>query len=461
MKHIPIFLDIKGKPVLVVGGGLIAARRTEFASRAGGDVLVVAPTLSSDFENCCDYRHEARDFEPSDLDGVHLVFVADQEEAQNATISQLAQERKIPINVADRLELCSFIMPSIVDRSPIIIATSTGGESPILSRLLKARLETMIPAAFGRLAEFAARWRDAAKTRIADPVRRRRFWEDLADGPIAEHVFAGQETEATNLVNKTLDAIDHDDGTADVGEVYLVGSGPGDPDLLSFRALRLMQRADVVLYDRLVPEAILERIRRDAERIFVGKQRGDHVLPQEEISKALVDHALQGKRVLRLKGGDPFTFERGGEEIEMLANHGIPFQVVPGVTAASGCSAYSGIPLTHRDHAQACVFVTGHTKDGQLNLNWQTLTPENQTVVVYMGLNALPDLVGKLMEHGAPADRPAAVIDKGTREDQRVVTGTLGTLAENAAAADLEGPAIIIVGGVVTLHDKLSWYADD
>jgi len=461
MKHIPIFLDIKGKPVLVVGGGLIAARRTDFASRAGGDVVVVSPSLSSDFDNCCDYRHEARAFEPSDLDGVHLVFVAGDDEAQNAEISRLAQERTIPVNVADRLELCSFIMPSIVDRSPVVVAASTGGESPILSRLLKAKLETMIPAAFGRLAEFAARWRDAAKTRIADPVRRRRFWEDLADGPIAEYMLTGQEAEATKLVEKTLDTIDHDGGIADVGEVYLVGSGPGDPDLLSFRALRLMQRADVALYDRLVPEAILERIRRDAERIFVGKQRGDHVLPQEEISKALVDHALQGKRVLRLKGGDPFTFGRGGEEIEMLANHGIPFQVVPGVTAASGCAAYSGIPLTHRDHAQACVFVTGHTKDGQLNLNWQTLTPENQTVVVYMGLNALPDLVGKLMEHGAPADRPAAVIDKGTREDQRVVTGTLGTLAEKADAADLEGPAIIIVGGVVTLHDKLSWYADD
>jgi len=461
MKHIPIFLDIKGKPVLVVGGGLIAARRTEFASRAGGDVLVVSPSLSLDFENCCDYRHEARVFEPSDLDGVHLAFVAGDDEEQNARISRLAQERNIPVNVADRLALCSFIMPSIVDRSPVVVAASTGGESPILARLLKAKLETMIPAAFGRLAEFASRWRDAAKTRIADPVRRRRFWEDLADGPIAEYMLTGQEAEATKLVEETLDAIDQDGGIADVGEVYLVGSGPGDPDLLSFRALRLMQRADVALYDRLVPEAILERIRRDAERIFVGKQRGDHVLPQEEISKALVDHALQGKRVLRLKGGDPFTFGRGGEEIEMLANHGIPFQVVPGVTAASGCAAYSGIPLTHRDYAQACVFVTGHTKHGQLNLNWQTLTPENQTVVVYMGLNALPDLVGKLMEHGAPADRPAAVIDKGTREDQRVVTGTLGTLAEYAAAADLEGPAIIIVGGVVTLHDKLSWYADD
>jgi len=460
MKHIPIFLDIKGKPVLVVGGGLIAARRTDFANRAGGDVLVVSPSLSSDFENCCEYRHEARDFAPSDLDGVHLVFVAGDDDAQNTEISRLAQERNIPVNVADRLELCSFIMPSIVDRSPVIVAASTGGESPILSRLLKAKLETIIPAAFGRLAEFAARWREAAKTRIADPVRRRRFWEDLADGPIAEYVLTGKDKKAADLVELTLDAIDQDGGTADVGEVYLVGCGPGDPDLLSFRALRLMQRADVALYDRLVPEVILERIRRDAERIFVGKQHGDHVLPQEEISKALVDHALQGKRVLRLKGGDPFTFGRGGEEIEMLANHGIPFQVVPGVTAASGCAAYSGIPLTHRDHAQACVFVTGHTKDGQLNLNWQTLTPENQTVVVYMGLNALPDLVGKLMEHGAPADRPAAVIDEGTRQDQRVVTGTLGSLADKVAAADLEGPAIIIVGGVVTLHDKLSWYAD-
>jgi uroporphyrin-III C-methyltransferase/precorrin-2 dehydrogenase/sirohydrochlorin ferrochelatase len=350
-------------------------------------------------------------------------------------------------------------MPSVVDRTPLVVAISSGGEAPVLSRLLRARLESRIPAGLGRLARFAGTWRERIKTAIPDSTRRRRFWEWVNDGPVAEYVLAGQTEAARDLLAESLEVEGRDRDAPPLGEVYLVGAGPGDPDLLTFRALRLMQQADIVLHDRLVPDAILELVRRDAERRFVGKRRGEHALAQEEISRLLVALAREGKRVLRLKGGDPFTFGRGGEEIEMLAAEGVPFQVVPGITAANGCAAYAGIPLTHRDHAQACVFITGHTKDGKLNLNWETLVQPNQTVVAFMALGALSELTREFLAHGAAANMPAAVVDNGTRDTQRVVTGTLGDLAERAATANLEGPAIVIVGSVVTLRDRLSWFA--
>ncbi len=458
MNHFPVFLDIKDQPVLVVGGSFMAARRTAAAFAAGGRVRVVAEELDRAFEDCRGFEHRARPFQAEDMEGARLVFVAGDDEALNVRVSALAREWGIPVNVADRLDLCSFVMPSIVDRSPVVVAVSSGGESPILSRLLRAWIETRIPGGLGRLARFAGAWRERIKTAIPDPTRRRRFWEWMNDGPVAEYVLAGQTEAAHALLEETLAAAGRDRDAPLLGEVYLVGTGPGDPDLLTFRALRLMQQADVVLHDRLVPDAILDLVRRDAERLFVGKRRGEHALPQEEISRLLVELAREGKRVLRLKGGDPFTFGRGGEEIEALSGEGIPFQVVPGVTAANGCAAYAGIPLTHRDHAQACVFVTGHTKDGTLDLNWDTLVQPNQTVVAFMALGALPALTGGFIAHGADAKMPAAVIDNGTRDTQRVVTGTLGDLAARAAAANLEGPAIVIVGTVVTLREKLSWF---
>ena len=461
MEYFPIFLDLRDQPVLIVGGGALAARRCAAVTEAGGQVRVVAEVLSEAFEDCRDFEHLARDFAPDDLGGARLVFVASDDEALNERVSSLAREGGIPVNVADRQSLCSFIMPSIVNRSPVVVAVSSGGAAPVLSRLLRAKLETRIPSRFGQLAAFTGSWRQRIKQAIPDAARRGRFWERVTDGPVGEYVLAGQTDDARRLLEKILAAERGVAAEPNLGEVYLVGAGPGDPDLLTFRALRLMQQADVVLHDRLVPDAILDLVRRDAERVFVGKRRGEHALAQEAISQLLVDLARQGKRVLRLKGGDPFTFGRGGEEIETLASHGIPFQVVPGITAANGCAAYAGIPLTHRDHAQSCVFVTGHTQDGKLDLNGQTLVQPNQTVVVYMGLAAAGEIIAQLMSHGAAPSTPAAVIDNGTRDNQQIVDGTLGDLADKVECANLEGPAILIVGGVVTLRDKLSWFASN
>ena len=295
---------------------------------------------------------------------------------------------------------------------------------------------------------------------IPNSKRRRRFWEAMVSGPVAEHLFSNQLEQAELLMDNQLKEASVAGDKPPAGEVYLVGTGPGDPDLLTFRALRLMQQTDVVLYDRLIGDGILNLVRRDAERIYVGKLKNNHTVSQEDIGQMLIDLARQGKRVLRLKGGDPFMFGRGGEEIEALSENGIAFQVIPGITAANGCAAYAGIPLTHRDHAQACVFVTGHEKDGELKLNWDSLIQPRQTVVLYMGLSSLGAITGGFLENGADPSTPAAVIEKGTRAGQRVITGTLKSLLDKTTEADVKSPALIIIGSVVTLRDKLSWFAN-
>ena len=361
----------------------------------------------------------------------------------------------LPVNVVDQPELCSFIMPSIIDRSPVVAAVSTGGASPVLARLIRTRLEALIPAAYGRLAELARRFREEVKAKISNPTDRRIFWEKVLRGGVAERVFSGHMEEADAVMQKAL--ADAEPGSP-MGEVYLVGGGPGDPDLLTFRALRLMQQADVVVYDRLVAQALLDMTRRDAERIYVGKERDHHAMRQEEINQLLADLAKQGKRVVRLKGGDPFIFGRGGEEIDTLAAQGVPFQVVPAITAASGCAAYSGIPLTHRDYAQSVTFVTGHLKDGTINLNWEQLAHPSQTVVFYMGLRGLPVICEQLMTHGVSPDMPIALIQQGTTEKQRVFSGTLGNIQEIVEREQPKPPTLIIVGEVVNLRDKLNWY---
>jgi uroporphyrin-III C-methyltransferase/precorrin-2 dehydrogenase/sirohydrochlorin ferrochelatase len=461
MDHLPIFLNVDGKRTLIVGKGVSAARKADLLLRAGSDLTIVTPQLGEELSQLAEtysFRHQATAVTAADLDGCMIVFGCDEDDSLNQNLRKLAHEAGIPVNVSDKTEDCDFIMPALVDRSPLLIAISSGGTSPLLVRMLKARFETTIPAAYGKLAEFAGSYRDRIKKLIPNMTRRRRFWEAMVSGPVAEHLFSSQLEQAASLMESNLVDAAREGDQPPPGEVYLVGTGPGDPDLLTFRALRLMQQADVVLYDRLIGDGILNLVRRDARRIYVGKLKNNHTVPQEEISEMLIDLANKGKRVLRLKGGDPFVFGRGGEEIEALSENGVAFQVVPGVTAANGCAAYAGIPLTHRDHAQACVFVTGHEKDGKLNLNWEALIQPRQTVVLYMGLTSLEAITSGFINHGADPQTPAAVVENGTRAGQRVITGTLDSLLDKTSQAQVKSPALIIVGSVVTLREKLSWF---
>jgi len=463
MDHLPIFLNVKGARSLVVGGGFLAARKADLLLRAGCKLTVLTPTLGEELTHLAQtqyFEHKMGELSAEDLAGCKVVFGCSRDKAINRKLCDLAEAAGILVNITDDPGSCDFIMPAIVDRSPLLVAIASSGTSPLLTRMLRARFETDIPAAYGRLAEFAGSYRDRIKNSIPNGTRRRRFWETMIAGPVAEHIFSGQIEQAQSLVENLLDEAVRDGDKQPIGEVYLVGTGPGDPDLLTFRALRLMQQADVVLYDRLIGEGILNLVRRDAQRIYVGKLPKNHTVPQEEIGKMLIRLAQEGKRVLRLKGGDPFVFGRGGEEIETLSENGITFQVIPGVTAATGCAAYAGIPLTHRDHAQGCIFVTGHEKDGELNLNWNSLIQPRQTVVVYMGLSSLGPITEGFVTHGADPETPAAIIENGTRERQRVITGTLASLPGKTAEAGIKSPALIIVGSVVTLKDKLSWFAE-
>lgn len=458
MDFLPIFLNIKGARCIVVGGGAVAARKVGLLAGCGAQVAVVAPELGETLaaeKAAGRIEHIAARFADDHLGGASLVIAATGDPEVNAAVSRAAKARDLPVNVVDAPELCSFILPSIVDRSPVLVAVSTGGASPVLARLMRAKLETMIPAAYARLAQLAHDLRDSVKRHFSHPAQRRIFWEKTLGGRFAELVLAGKSAEAEKLFRQQLAAAQDEPPR---GEVYLVGAGPGNPDLLTLRALKLMQQADVVVHDHLVSPAIVELCRRDACRIYAGKQRNNHPLRQEEINVLLVKLAQEGKRVLRLKGGDPFIFGRGGEEIETLSAHGIPFEVVPGITAAAGVAAYSGIPLTHRDYAQACVFVTGHLKDGTMNLDWRGLARPHQTIVFYMGLHGLPVLCRELVAHGLPDTTPAAIVQQGTTHRQRVLIGTLATLPQQAQDARLKPPTIIIVGEVVKLHGRLQWF---
>lgn len=468
MNFLPAFLHLEQQPCLVVGGGEVAARKVHLLQRAGARVTVVAPDLCPSLQRLHDGVDGATTidwrqgrFEAADLASVVLVVAATNDPTVNRDISEQARQRRIPVNVVDQPALCSFIFPSIVDRSPVVVAISTGGASPVLARLLRARLETLIPAGYGRLAELLAGFRERVRQRFSGGRERRHFWERILQGPVSEMVFAGRDAEAQQLIEAALatkPGQTGEIGTEPGGEVYLIGAGPGDPDLLTFRALRLMQMADVVLYDRLVATPILDLVRRDAERIYVGKRRDFHSVRQEEISQMLVHLAKEGKRVVRLKGGDPFIFGRGGEEIELLARNDIPFQVVPGITAASGCASYAGIPLTHRDHAQSVVFVTGHQKDGKVNLNWSSLVQPQQTLVIYMGLQGADIICHELISHGLAESTPVALVTQGSTPHQQVIIASLASLPEKLRTTEVHAPTLIIVGDVVRLHDTLAWF---
>lgn len=457
MEYLPLFHNLRGSRVLVVGGGEIALRKSRLIADAGAVLQVVAPAIDPQLvELVLASGGQAffRGYAHDDLDGCQLIIAATDDEPLNAQVSAEARRRCVPVNVVDAPALCSVIFPAIVDRSPLVVAVSSGGDAPVLARLIRAKLETWIPATYGELAGLAARFRQRVKLLYPDVQQRRAFWEEVFQGPIADRQLAGQGGDAERMLEAKIAGAPPNSG----GEVYLVGAGPGDPDLLTFKALRLMQQADVVLYDRLVAPAIVELCRRDAERIYVGKRRSEHAVPQEQINQQLVDLALQGKRVVRLKGGDPFIFGRGGEEIEELAAHGIPFQVVPGITAASGCAAYGGIPLTHRDYAQSVRFITGHLKNNTSDLPWADLVAPAQTLVFYMGLIGLPIICAELIRHGRAADTPAALIQQGTTVNQRVFTGTLADLPRLVAEHEVHAPTLVIVGEVVQLRDKLKWF---
>lgn len=461
MRFFPVFLNLKGRRCLVAGGGEVATNKLQRLLEAEAEATVVAPEATVEIaalEEQGRIRRRAREFIPEDLAGCALVIAATDDEQTNRRVAEAATARNIPVNVVDNPQLCSFIMPSVVDRPPVQVAVSTGGAAPVLARLLRARLETLIPAAYGRLATLMRDFRGQVKARIPQSRERRRFWEDIAQGPVAEMVFAGQDDAAARALEQALETSSATDraGANKTGEVYLVGGGPGDPDLLTFQALRLMQQADVVLYDRLVAPAIVALTRKEARKIYVGKERDSHTVPQAELNALLVRLAKEGKRVVRLKGGDPFIFGRGGEEIEELAAAGIPFQVAPGITAASGCATAAGIPLTHRDYAQSCVFVTGHLKDGKLDFNWQTLTQPKQTIAVYMGVKGVDALRRGLLEHGMAADTPAAIVQQGTTPEQKIYAGTVGTLTELVSRNDITPPSMFIIGEVARLHEKLS-----
>lgn len=459
MEFLPISWRLQGKQVLLVGGGEVALRKGRLLHRSGALLNVVAPEVCDELRQIVAESGGQlllRPFEDDDLAGCAVVICATDDSAVNAHIAYLAGARNVPVNVVDNPSLGDFIFPAIVDRSPVLISISSSGASPVLARKLRSQLESSLPARWGKLADLMARFRQPLKDKLDNVGARRLFWEQALDSPIVEKVLAGKDSEAEVLLAEAI--ADADADKLSRGEVYLVGAGPGDPDLLTFRALRLLQKADVVLYDRLVGKGILDLARRDAELVYVGKARDKHALPQDNINELLVHYAKQGKKVCRLKGGDPFIFGRGGEEIDLIVQEGIDFQVVPGITAASGCAAYGGIPLTHRDHAQSVRFVTGHRKDGTVTLDWEHLVSETETVVFYMGLVGLRQICEKLMAHGRKGDTPIALVSRGTTDLQEVITGTLETLADDIEGREIHAPTLIIVGSVVSLHPKFGWF---
>jgi len=459
--YLPLFFKLTEQPVLLVGGGAVALRKARLLCRSGALVHVVSHQVCADLETLLDESAGQiiiGEYHAGLLDDKVLVIAATDDDQLNERVHFDAVAKGIPVNVVDNPRLCTFVFPAIVDRSPIVIGISSGGAAPVLARLLRARLETWIPRSYSRLAEIAQQFRNQVKARFGSVNHRRMFWESVLQGQVAEKVFAGRDKEAISLIEEKLQ---QDNPEHQIGEVYLIGGGPGDPELLTFKALRLMQQADIVLYDALVSPAVLDLCRRDADLVFVGKQRDNHAVPQEGINALLVQHALAGKRVVRLKGGDPFIFGRGGEELESLKQHNIPFQVVPGITAASACSTYAGIPLTHRNYAQSVKFITGQLKNRTSDLNFAELVHPNQTLVFYMGLHSIEHLCAELITHGKPGSTPAAIVSRGTSLDQKVLTATLDTLAALQHEAQLPAPALIIVGEVVNLHENLSWFGEE
>ena len=497
MNTFPLFFKLEDRKVLIVGGGDVALRKADLLSRAGACITILAPHISDEIQALLsDSKHELiyENYNKTYMSGARVIIAATDDETLNHQIHADASELNIPVNVVDTPHLCDFIFPAIVDRNPIVIGISSNGKAPVLARLLRARLETLIPQGYGKLAKLAGEFRDEVKTKIPTLTGRRQFWERAFEGQVSQLMFAGNENEAIAQLQADLDKTAADirakkaadlstalgdeqiesvtipvisDESTDsqtlvsqttLGEVYIVGAGPGDPELLTFKALRLMQQADIVYYDALVSPQVLDLCRRDADKVFVGKKRSNHAVAQLGINELLVNSAKQGRRVVRLKGGDPFIFGRGGEEIESLRAHGVPYQVVPGITAANAAASYAGIPLTHRDHSQSVRFVTGFLKAGAPNSNFKSFLNTDETVVFYMGLHSLARLTDGLIQAGRSADTPIAIVSNASMSNQQVLTGTLETIVTQQEQAQLPTPALLIMGDVVSLHHDLSWY---
>ena len=461
MKYFPFFIELNKQSILLVGGGEVAERKLDLLLKANAKVTIIALEFTNYLEGFSKDQNVTfiKESYHSDLlakDNYTFIIAATNDEKVNKKIANDANKHNILVNVVDKPEICDFIFPSILERGPITVAVSTGGSSPVLARMLRTKLETMVPGGYGKLAKIISENRVSIRKRLKNSKSNRIFWEQMLNSKFVELILSGQNKAAIEYLNLAIDEFDEQKKSE--GEVYLVGAGPGDPDLLTFRALRLMQQADIVLYDRLVHPSIIDLVRRDAQKIYVGKEKDNHSVRQEEINKLLVKYANEGNRVLRLKGGDPFIFGRGGEEIDTLVDENISFQVVPGITSASGCSAYSGIPLTHRDHAQSCIFVTGHQKDGELNLNWEKLIQPNQTIVFYMGLVSIDIICSKLIKHGLESKTPCAIVQQGTTPNQKVFVSNLGEMPQLAKKEKPIAPTIFIIGYVVNLREKLNWF---
>lgn len=454
MDYFPLFCRLQGRRCLLVGAGDVAERKARLLLEAGAELRVGAPDFSPAFRAWAQKRAVTLlpgHFDPHWLNGCWLVVAATSDNAVNQQVAEAAERQQIFCNLVDAPQQASAIVPSIIDRSPLMVAVSSGGRAPVLARLLREKLEARLPQHLGQLAQLAGHLRARVKKQYGAPGARRRFWERFFHSErLAQSLANGDRPRAEQIADALFDA-----DPARQGEVALVGAGPGDAGLLTLKGLQLIQQADVIVYDRLVSDAVLNLVRRDAERIFVGKRAGHHCVPQASINQLLCEQAQRGKRVVRLKGGDPFIFGRGGEELEALAQQQIPFSVVPGITAASGCAAYSGIPLTHRDHAQSVRLVTGHLqKTG--TLAWQTLAAEQQTLVFYMGLTQAAEIAQQLIRHGMRSDMPVALVENGTTPLQRVVTGTLSEL--ESLAGQVSSPGLVIIGSVVSLRETLRWF---
>jgi len=457
MESFPIFLNIKQKPIIVIGGGDIALRKVKLLIKADPNITIISRDICQDLKELLSkpqHKIIQKNFEESDIKLPILIIAATNNTKINKKISACARQKNIPINVVDQPDLCTFTMGSIVERDSLVISISSGGKAPVLVRSLREKLEKLLPQSYAELVRFSGRLRSIVKKKIRSSIKRRIFWEEFFDSKYIETFISAPKRLDTKFFNKLLLSMKK----RKTGEVYLVGAGPGERDLLTIKALHLMQKCDICIYDNLVSKDILELVRRDADLIYAGKKQDQHTLSQDKINNLLIKFAKKGKKVLRLKGGDPFIFGRGGEEIESLLKNKILFQVVPGITAANGIASYSGIPLTHRDHAQSCLFLTGHLKDGAIDFEWDKLIVKNQTLVVYMGLLSLDKLVENLKLHGMTKKMPIAIIESGTTDEQKVIIGELSNIKSKVTRAKIKSPALIIIGTVVLLRSKLNWF---